>query len=146
MSLTATKTETSVVIRRNFPFSQDKLWAAWTEPEAMKKWFHPGADLLTPEAEVDLRVTGDYHLQIHKSHVHGEYQEIDPPHKLVFTWYWRDFEHLTTLVTVEFVALGTAETEVILTHERFENTEERDNHEWGWYGCLDQLERYLEGG
>lgn len=145
MNQTTTKTETSVTIRRTFPYSQDKLWAAWTEPEAMKKWFHPGPDLVTPEAEVDLRVNGSYHMLIHNAHVHGEYREIVPMSKLVFTWYWRDYEHLTTLVTVEFVPLGTAETELILTHERFQDTDERDNHEGGWYGCFDELERYLEG-
>jgi uncharacterized protein YndB with AHSA1/START domain len=144
MTQTATKTETSVTIRRTFPYSQDKLWAAWTEPEALKKWFHPGRDLVTPEAEVDLRVNGSYHMLIHQAHIHGEYREIEPMSKLVFTWYWRDHEHLTTLVTVEFVAVDTAETELILTHERFQNTDERDNHESGWYGCLDQLESYLD--
>ena len=145
MSLTATKNETSVTVRRIFPYSQDKLWAAWTEPEALKKWFHPGPDLMTPEAEVDLRVNGRYHFLIHTSHVQGEYQEVDPPNKLVFTWYWRDFEHLTTLVTVEFVPIGSAETEVVLTHERFQNSEERDSHTEGWYGCFVELERFLEG-
>jgi uncharacterized protein YndB with AHSA1/START domain len=144
MNQTEVKTETSVTIRRTFPYSQDKLWLAWTEPAALKRWFHPGPDLVTPTAEVDLRVNGTYHLEIQNAHVHGEYREIERPNKLVFTWYWRDYEHMTTLITVEFVPLGTAETELILTHERFQNTEERDNHEGGWYACFAELERYLE--
>jgi uncharacterized protein YndB with AHSA1/START domain len=141
---TITRDEKSVVIRRTFPYSQDKLWAAWTEPEALKSWFHPGPDLETPIAEVDLRVDGEYHLEVHNSHVHGRYQEVDPPSKLVFTWYWRDYEHQTSLVTIEFLALGTAETEVVLTHNSFVDNESRDNHIMGWAGCLVELERYLE--
>jgi uncharacterized protein YndB with AHSA1/START domain len=144
MIQTAAKTDTSVTIRRTFPYSQEQLWSAWTEPAALKQWFHPGPDLTTPIAEVDLRVNGRYHLKIHNAHVHGEYREVERPNKLVFTWYWRDYEHLTTLVTVEFVAKGTAETEIILTHERFQNIEERDIHEGGWYGCFAELARYFE--
>lgn len=142
-TVTTSKTDTSVVIRRTFPYSQDKLWAAWTEPAALKSWFHPGPDLVTPVAEVDLRENGRYHMEIFGSHVHGEYKEVKPHDKLVFTWYWQDYEHMTTLVTVEFLAQGTAETEVVLTHERFANIEERDSHEGGWYGCLEQLVSYL---
>ena len=144
MIQTAVKTDTSVIIRRTLPYTQEQLWYAWTEPAALKQWFHPGPDLKTPIAEVDLRVNGSYHLQIHDSHVYGEYQEVDPPNKLVFTWYWQDHEELTTLITVEFVPVDSAETEIILTHERFQSAEERDNHEWGWYGCIAELERYLE--
>jgi uncharacterized protein YndB with AHSA1/START domain len=141
---TTAKTESSVVVRRTFPYSQDKLWAAWTQPEALKSWFHPGPELETPIAEVDLQVNGRYHMEVHNSHIHGVYKAVEPPHKLVFTWYWQDHEDMTTLVTVEFLAQGTAETEVVLTHERFANTEERDNHEGGWYGCLEELSSYLE--
>lgn len=141
---TTNKTETSVTIRRAFPYSQDKLWAAWTQPAALKSWFHPGPELETPIAEVELQVDGRYHMEIHNSHIHGQYKEIDPPNKLVFTWYWQDYEHMTTLVTVEFLPLGTAETEIVLTHENFANIEERDNHEGGWYGCYAELVRYLK--
>ncbi len=143
-TVTTAKTETSIIVRRTFPYSPEILWAAWTEPAALKSWFHPGPDLVTPIAEVDLRVDGCYHMEIHSAHVYGEYKVIEPPRKLVFTWYWADFEHMTSLITVEFEPKGTAETEVILTHERFANTEERDSHEGGWYGCFEELNTYLK--
>jgi len=43
-----------------------------------------------------------------------------------------------TLVTVEFHDLGPS-TEIVLTHERLPNLEERGKHSHGWTGCLDQL-------
>jgi len=46
-----------------------------------------------------------------------------------------------TLVTVEFRD-QRGETEVILTHERFRNAEERDRHQQGWSGCLERLETF----
>ncbi|MET0663301.1 MAG: SRPBCC domain-containing protein, partial [Ilumatobacteraceae bacterium] len=43
-----------LVLERVVPVSPEQLWAAWTEPEHITKWFTP-APYTTPEAEVDLR-------------------------------------------------------------------------------------------
>jgi len=64
------------------------------------------------------------------------------PEKLVYTWAWEDGSVTGTMVTVEFRDLGN-ETEVVLTHERFTDTEWRDKHNAGWNGCLVRLEKYL---
>lgn len=60
----------------------------------------------------------------------------------MFTWAFEkmpgddpDFVPAETLVTVEFIDKGGA-TEVVLTHERFP-----DEHQGGWLGCLDSLDR-----
>ncbi|MGH8799767.1 MAG: SRPBCC domain-containing protein [Casimicrobiaceae bacterium] len=36
-----------------------------------------------------------------------------------------------------------AGTELLLTHQRFADTEARDKHQHGWTGCLDRLGRHL---
>ena len=75
----------------------------------------------------------------------GEYTEVTPPERLVFTWAWED-DHAAdspdTLVTVEFRDLGDM-TEVALTHERFGSAESRDQHRHGWSSSLDCLEQAL---
>ncbi len=48
----------------------------------------------------------------------------------------------------EFSARGRTrvrckDTEVVLTHERFPNTELRDRHQQGWTGCLARLSKSL---
>jgi len=73
---------------------------------------------------------------------YGTYREILPPEKLVYTWSWEGQDPMETLVTVEFREVGDS-TEVELTHERFPNAEERDKHNEGWVGCLDQLSKLL---
>jgi uncharacterized protein YndB with AHSA1/START domain len=71
----------------------------------------------------------------------GEYVEIEPPERLVFTWGW---EHLPlvrltdSLVTVEFAERGL-QTELVLTHERLRHRALRAWHVWGWRTCLDKL-------
>jgi len=82
--------------------------------------------------------------------LHGVYQEIRPPEKLVFTWQWmktparggEPSETGDTLVTVEFFARGEG-TEVVLTQEGFATAEVRDRHHSGWNGCFDTLDRVL---
>ncbi len=77
--------------------------------------------------------------------VGGEYTEVTPPERLVFTWSWEgDYtaDSPETLVTVEFRNLGDM-TEVALTHERFGSVESRDHHRHGWSSSLDCLEQVL---
>ena len=134
-------------LARTFAASRDRVFRAWTEPAALKRWFAPG-DLTTPVAEVDLRVGGQYrvHMQAPDGTMHqlrGTYRQIDPPRKLVFTWSWETHAGATeTLVTVEFFDRGGS-TEVVLTHERLPSADERDRHEHGWDGCLTKLAREL---
>jgi uncharacterized protein YndB with AHSA1/START domain len=73
----------------------------------------------------------------------GEFLQVKPEEKLVYTWLWEDgMSPGTSRVTVEFYDHGSS-TEVILTHELLPNEEEREKHSHGWNGCLDQLGRYL---
>lgn len=136
----------SLQLKRTFKAPRQRVFQAWTEPQQMSRWSAPTDDFEVA-AEVDLRVGGKYRIQMtHKGgnvHVaYGEYREIQPPEKLVYTWGWEDGSVTDTLVTVEFRDLGN-ETEVVLTQERFANTEWRDKHNEGWTGCLARLEKLL---
>jgi uncharacterized protein YndB with AHSA1/START domain len=51
-------------------------------------------------------------------------------------------DEVETLVTMEFTANG-AQTDVVLTQERFVSEESRDRHIGGWSIALDQLETLL---
>jgi len=136
-------TETSLQVRRTFSAPPEKVFRAWTEPEALKKWCAPSEEYSTPSAEVDLKVGGKYRIvmQAPNGNQHiaaGTYRKISPPRKLVFTWFWEDGDMPETLVTLEFHDRGGA-TELVLTHEMFPNLEQRNHHEQGWIGCLGRL-------
>ncbi len=87
--------------------------------------------------------------QPHPYIVGGEYREVNPPEKLVFTWIWEempldisDWAPPVTLVTVEFFDCDGA-TEIVLTHEQFPDERMRDEHNNEWGGCIDRLAQYL---
>ena len=153
---TTSTANTTFQITRNFKASRESVFKAWTDPEALKKWFGPSDDFSTPLAEVDLKIGGKYRIQMIEptGAVHtvgGIYREIRSPEKLVFTWAWEagggcgeseSGEPIETLVTVEFHQKDN-ETEVILTHEMFPDTETRNKHDQGWTGCLARLAKVV---
>jgi uncharacterized protein YndB with AHSA1/START domain len=75
----------------------------------------------------------------------GEFQEVDPPNKVVYTWSWEppEMDVGRTLVTVEFHERGDA-TELVLTHEKFPTAEAASEHSKGWTGCLGVFAGYVE--
>lgn len=142
------ETQTTLRLTRTFAAPREKVFRAWTDREALKKWFAPSEQYTTNIPELDLKVGGRYRVEMKspdgKVHcVAGTYREVRKPEKLVYTWTWENEPAMgETLVTVEFRDRGSS-TEVILTHELFPNEKAREEHKKGWGGCLDRLEKFL---
>ena len=138
--------ENSLRITRLFQAAPEKVFEAWTRPEQMSRWCAPSEEYST-RAEVDLRIGGQYRIEMtHASgSVHtavGEYREIAPPERLVYTWSWEDGAVKDSLITIELRELNGG-TEMTLVHERFADAEQAGKHEQGWTGCLNRLETAL---
>ena len=137
----------SLTIKRRLEAPAEKVYAAWTQPEAMKRWFGPSEELAVPLAQADPRVGGRYRIVMRRPdgeehRVGGVYKEIVPNRKLVFTWAWESTPERESLVTVE-IEPADGGCELTLTHERFSDAPARDRHRSGWTGSMDRLERYL---
>jgi uncharacterized protein YndB with AHSA1/START domain len=78
----------------------------------------------------------------------GEYRELVPDRRIVFTWQWQDDEDWNGVVSVVTVELDDAEdgTELRLRHERFPNDTSRENHGQGWNSVFDRLESFCRAG
>jgi len=147
------KTEAAprLVIRRKFAVPRERVFAAWTQPEQMRQWAGPG-EIRAGEVEADVRPGGKYRIAMLLPDgdtyvVRGVYREVRAPEFLSYTWKWEEDkpeDEVETLVSIAFNDLGK-ETELVLTHEQFASAESRDNHEHGWAGALDKLEKMLAG-
>ena len=144
---TAVDETTSLQIRRVYDAPVAAVYAAWTDAEQMKHWFAPSDDFGMSDVVLDVRVGGRYRVVLHRpdgdeSRVGGVYREVVPNRRIVYTWAWESTPERESLVTVEFRPSGQR-TELLLTHQRFADTDARDKHQHGWNGCLERLGRYL---
>lgn len=148
MATTQPGAETTLHLSRTFKAPAKRVFEAWTRPEVMNEWMAPGPDSKCVSSS-DAKLGGRYKVAMHlpDGSVHtafGEYTEFNPYTRLAFTWSWEDSATKDTLVTVDFIEQG-GQTEMRLTHERFQDSETRDKHGEGWAGCIANLESLLGG-
>jgi uncharacterized protein YndB with AHSA1/START domain len=138
----------ALTLRRTFACPREEVFEAWTDPDALVRWFG-GALGRTLSAAVDLRVGGAYRLTMQSGRevgaVEGVYQEVDAPERLVYSWRWDRPEvegGRESRVTVEFRDRDGA-TEVVLTHEGIGTDESFAFHQRGWTASLERLGQVL---
>jgi|SRR5689334_4631359 len=139
----------SFEIKRVINAPRDRVYAAWTDPTQMRQWFGP-ENVQTRNLVADARVGGKFQWDLinpegEEMTVAGEYRELQPGRKVVFTWKWQDdedWERHESIVTVEFSDCDGG-TELRLIHERLPSTESRDRHIEGWTSLLKKLEEFV---
>lgn len=136
----------SLTLKRRLDAAPEKVYAAWTDPEKIVKWFGPDSGPVS-HAETDVRVGGRYAVQFstedgEEHYVSGIYREVEPNRKLAFTWAWRTMPERESFLTVLITPDGEG-CVLTLIHEQFFDEEARDRHRVGWTGCLDKLERFI---
>lgn len=136
-----------LITRRTISASPSRLFDAWTQPEQLRDWWGP-RPVTCSSAQVDLRVGGRFEITNlladgARLTIAGEFELVDPPHLLVYSWHAGDDQ--ASRVSVRFEPRGEA-TEVIVIHEQTPNANIRQSHEAGWNGCLDGLERHFAAG
>jgi len=138
----------SLRLARHYPATPEKVWRAWTDAEALKRWWGPDAADRVSVAELDVRVGGRFRIVFGgprgiEHEVQGVYKEVVPPRKLVFTWTWPNTTpERESVVTLLFKAVD-AGTELDFRHEQFFDEAARDGHRRGWSAALDKLDGYL---
>lgn len=125
-------------IRRTLPGPPGRVFAAWTDPSWLARWMSPVGHA---RVEADPRPGGRLHVvmvgdgrEIEHS---GEFIEVEPPHRLSFTWRSAYTGDQPSIVTVSLTAAGGA-TDLVLRHERLP-AEAAASHRGGWGSMLGRL-------
>lgn len=145
-----------VHISRFFHAPRERVFAAWTEAEHMKRWMGP-PNFTCLESESDLRAGGRYRVVMRgirpsgngdapqeiTSTITGEYLEVRPPELVRYSWNatWAPGEQSTVTLRLHEENGGTR---LELTHENFASAESANGHNNGWNGVLDKFAAYVE--
>jgi uncharacterized protein YndB with AHSA1/START domain len=149
-----------LLLERVVDVPRELVWAAWTTPEHIKKWFTP-APWKTVDCEIDLRPGGIFRTVMQSPEGQdypnaGCYLEIVENEKLVFTDIlgpgYRPTNHpadavnFTAIITLEPAGKGTKYSALAMHR----NPESRKRHEEmgfheGWGKALDQLVALVKG-
>jgi uncharacterized protein YndB with AHSA1/START domain len=149
--------DATLIIKRMLNAPPELAFRAWTSPEHIQQWMRPEQGMVVPLAIMDLRVGGKYRIQMKMPDGEyftavGEFREVTPPERLVYTWDWEkdgsgaefgEVEGKTSLVTVEFLRRGEG-TQMVLTHTRFATVASRDSHAQGWGRIADNFGGFVE--
>ena len=140
----------SLSLTRMFNAPRARVFEAFTREDAIQQWYGPEG-FTVPSVRIDPRPGGKYRIEMHSPDgavyvVVGEFREVKPPEKLVFSWAWLDGAGVgpSSLVTLTF-AENAGQTELKLVHSGFATAESRDGHEKGWASSFESLAQMLAG-
>lgn len=150
----------SIVIERTFDAAIALVWQMWTVPEHFQGWYGPKGFSI-PVANMDVQVGGKRLICMEspdgnmKMWFTGEYKEISPTDRLVYTESMSDENGNvlspssmgmpegtpeTTEVIVELADLGNGQTKMTMTHA---GVPAGSPGEGGWNMAFDKLADYV---
>lgn len=113
-----------------------------TDPDRYVQW-------MGTEATLDPVADGTYRVFMRDGvEARGQFVDVDPPHRVVFTWGWEGHPLVppgSTRVEVTLEPDGDG-TLVRLVHHDLPSDEETDQHREGWTLYLDRLATATTGG
>jgi uncharacterized protein YndB with AHSA1/START domain len=123
--------------------SPETVWEFFVDPEKAVRW-------MGTNARFDPQPGGEYRCEVIPEHTAiGEFVELDPPHRLVFTWGWDRADSAVqpgkSTIEVELTPDGAA-TKLHFVHRDLPGAAEVESHGHGWDHYLARLEIAAAGG
>ena len=133
---------------RTVPAARETVFEAFTSAEVLRQWWGP-AGFTVASLDYDPRAGASYRIEMQPPEgdaffLVGEFREVDPPSRLVYTFVWEepDPDDVDYLVELTFEDRGES-TEVIFRQGTFKTEARRELHRDGWTDTFDKLERHL---
>jgi uncharacterized protein YndB with AHSA1/START domain len=146
--MTADRGAPTLHLERLLPAPPARVFAAHLDPERLARWWGPSG-FTAPAVEIDPRVGGGYRIAMQPPggeifHVAGEFREIAPPERLVYTFRWEE-PHPDDRETVVALSLARRAGSTVLTVDQgpFATPQRLALHDEGWTQTLDRLEAFL---
>jgi len=125
-----TLSDRGIVLTREFDAPRELVFEAHSKCEHLDKWWGPRKYTLAL-CEMDFRPGGKYRF-LHRGPdgdeehgFRGEYREIVPPERIVWTFEWEGMPGHVSVDTLTLEDLGGGRTKLI-AHSLFDSVEDRD--------------------
>jgi uncharacterized protein YndB with AHSA1/START domain len=140
-----------ITIKRVFDASPEQVWREWVEPARFADWFGAeDGEVPLSTVSMDVRPGGALRLTMfagperREIRWKGEYQEVEPPERLVFTISDQPDE-VYALVTVILSDLGDGKTEMLFEQRGPLPPEMYERAAQGWSTFFDRIAERLGG-
>ena len=137
-------------ITRTFDAPRELVWRAWTDEAELAQWLHPFG-VSSDSVSCDVRVGGRYRYTMTNDETGeefptgGEYLEVKPFDRLVFTWGQPDAPvHGTPVITLTLIPRGDR-TELVFHLSGYEAKPGDGFIYDGWDEALTNFGRHLAG-
>jgi uncharacterized protein YndB with AHSA1/START domain len=131
----------SFKITKTIKAPRKKVYEAWTDLKAAKKWSVPEGCTIT-SLKSNFKVGGKYRLAMKTPYGpmsnQGVYLEIVPNQKIVYTFIWEVEDTEENLIKIEFKVKGK-DTQLVMTGSKFEIKDEAAGNKEGWSSCIEKL-------
>jgi len=141
--------ESTTVYRRELEIAArpETVWEFLVDPEKLMRW--KGVAI----GAFDARPGGSYRVEVIPGHtVGGEFVELDPPRRLVYTWGWEPgpdgpnpVPPGSSTVEIELEPIGEG-TRIRFTHRDLPSADSVQSHAHGWEHYLPRLAVAAAGG
>lgn len=142
MATNETMVGTSVSVARRMAAPAATVFAILTDARRAGVWMGLGSDAVESLA-IDARVGGTFRFVVRRGdqHIehHGEYLEVVPDRRVVFTWIVPSVSTQRSVVAIDLLGAGEV-TQVLLSHEGI-LAEYQTQTQSGWSKILDAIER-----
>ena len=136
----------SIRVERVLDAPPEEVFAAWGDAESLAVFMCPSSEMERATVETDFRVGGGFRIVMHGAEQdyvqHGEYLELVPGERLVFTWIseWMPVGETATRVTVTLAPAPDGRTRLELVHDGLPSEgDSYAGHPDGWKRILERL-------
>ena len=136
-------TEAAVALEIQIDASPETIFDFFTDPDKMIQW-------MGRSAELDPRPGGIQRVDINGRDIaRGEFVELDPPRRVVFTWGWESADASVSpgASTVEVTLRRDGDATLLrLVHRDLPSEDSRNAHRHGWEHYTSRLAIAATGG
>lgn len=127
------------------------IFGLFSDPDQLRRWWGP-AGFTIPSLDFRPEPGERYRIEMQPPEgeafvLTGEFQEVDPPNRIAYSFVWEDPDpdDVETLVELTFTERGGS-TEVSFKQGPFKTEDRRELHRNGWGDSFEKLERLTSTG